>query len=179
MQNKLFSCTQTSQSKANAVYGVWSNFMVKIKQFATVTIITHVYKTLYYACYRVWCHVHYRLWQPTTAGDVVVTATIKTLAQTLFSFWESLLLPRERKVLLSQHAHTPLFLSLSLCVCVRQLVSVHGSWRAALSVKHRYYFASLILHDASIAVITAKLLSLSSVYLISSDDGSIIRMCAD
>ncbi len=30
------------------------------------------------------------------------------------SFWESLVLPRERKVLLSQRAHTPLSLSLSL-----------------------------------------------------------------
>ncbi len=46
---------------------------------------------------------------------------------------------------------------------------------AALSVKHRYYVASLILH-ASIAKITAPLLSLSYVYLISSDDGSIIRI---
>ncbi len=42
----------------------------------------------------------------------------------------------------------------------------------ALSVKHRYYVASLILH-ASIADITAQLLSLSYVYLILSDDGSI------
>ncbi len=47
---------------------------------------------------------------------------------------------------------------------------------AALSVKHRYYVASLALHDASIAEITAQLLSLSYVYLISSDDGSIIRI---
>ncbi len=47
--------------------------------------------------------------------------------------------------------------------------------RSALSVKHRYYVASLILHDASRA--TAQLLSLSFyVYLISSDDGSIIRI---
>ncbi len=37
------------------------------------------------------------------------------------------------------------------------------------SVKHRYYVASLILH-ASIAEITAQLLSLSYVYLISSDN---------
>ncbi len=41
------------------------------------------------------------------------------------------------------------------------------------SVKHRYYVASLILHT-SIAEITAQLLSLSYVYLISSDDGAII-----
>ncbi len=43
------------------------------------------------------------------------------------------------------------------------------------SVKHRYYVASLILH-ASIAEITAQLLSLSYVYLISSDDGAIIMI---
>ncbi len=36
--------------------------------------------------------------------------------------------------------------------------------------------ASLILHDASIAEITAQLLSLSYLYLISSDYGSIIRI---
>ncbi len=36
--------------------------------------------------------------------------------------------------------------------------------------------ASLILHDASIAEITAQLLSLFYVYLISSDDSSIIRI---
>ncbi len=46
---------------------------------------------------------------------------------------------------------------------------------AALSAKHRYYVASLILH-ASKAEITAQLFSLSYVYLILSDDGSIIRI---
>ncbi len=46
---------------------------------------------------------------------------------------------------------------------------------ATLSVKHRYYVASLILH-ASIAEITAQLLPLSYMYLISSDDGLIIRI---
>ncbi len=44
-----------------------------------------------------------------------------------------------------------------------------------LSVKHRYYVASLIFH-ASIADITAQLLSLAYVYLISSDNVSIIRI---
>ncbi len=43
------------------------------------------------------------------------------------------------------------------------------------SLLHRYYVASLIFH-ASIAEITAQLLSLSYVYLISSDDGAIIRI---
>ncbi len=55
-----------------------------------------------------------------------------------------------------------------------QLLQVSGfrtrTVKKAYSVKHRYYVASLILH-ASIAEITAQLLSLSYVYLISSDDG--------
>ncbi len=47
------------------------------------------------------------------------------------------------------------------------------------TVKHRNYVASLILH-ASIAEITAQLLSLSYVYLISSDDSEIFMIfCAD
>ncbi len=99
---------------------------------------------------------------------------------------------------LSQRAHTPLFLSLSL-----RLLSFSPSTRTSLSlclslrllsfssaigreeqrfnsVKHRYYVASLILHS-SIAEITAQLLSLSYVYLISSDDCTIINQdfCAD
>ncbi len=57
-----------------------------------------------------------------------------------------------------------------------RLTSAAGSWGAALSVKHRYYIASLVLYDASIAEITAPILSLSYLYLISSDDGSIIRI---
>ncbi len=55
------------------------------------------------------------------------------------------------------------------CVCARACASARFSVRqrrAALSVKHRYYVASLIFH-ASIAGITAQLLSLSYVYLIS------------
>ncbi len=67
-------------------------------------------------------------------------------------------------------AHTSLSLSASALFNARR----RG---AALSVKHRYYVASLILH-ASIANITAQLLSLSYVYLILSDDGSIIRIFA-
>ncbi len=55
--------------------------------------------------------------------------------------------------------------------------ALFSAWQRgpALSVKHRYYVASLILH-ASIAEITAQLLSLSYEYLISSEDGSIIRI---
>ncbi len=73
---------------------------------------------------------------------------------------------------LSQRAH--LSLSLSLCVCSVSLQRAAEEQRFN-SVKHRYYVASLILH-ASIAEITAQLLSLSYVYLISSDDGVIIRI---
>ncbi len=53
-------------------------------------------------------------------------------------------------------ARTPLSLSLSLSLSARLLWRRRG---AALSVKHRYYVASLILH-ASIAEITALLLLL-------------------
>ncbi len=94
-----------------------------------------------------------------------------------------------------QRAHTSLSLSLSLCASAL-LFSAHTPLSLSLrllsfssasgreeqrfnSVKHRYYVASLILH-ASVAEITAQLLSLSYVYLISSDDGAIIRIfCAD
>ncbi len=62
----------------------------------------------------------------------------------------------------------------SLSLSVGQLGSARGSWGAALC-QTRYYVASLILH-ASIAEITAQLLPLCYVYLISSDDGSIIRI---
>ncbi len=60
----------------------------------------------------------------------------------------------------------------SCCSNARTHLSRRG---AALSVKHRYSIPSLILH-ASIAEITAQILYLSYVYLISSDDGSIIRI---
>ncbi len=66
-------------------------------------------------------------------------------------------------------ARTPLSLSLRL-LSARQREEQRFN-----SVKHRYYVASLILH-ASIAEITAQLLSLSYVYLISSDDGAIIMI---
>ncbi len=70
-----------------------------------------------------------------------------------------------------QRAHTSLSLSLSL----RLLSAWQREEQRFNSVKHRYYVASLILH-ASIAEITAQLLSLSYVYLISSDDGAIIMI---
>ncbi len=70
-------------------------------------------------------------------------------------------------------ARTPLSLSLSLSL--RLLSARQREEQRFNSVKHRYYVASLILH-ASIAEITAQLLSLSYVYLISSDDGAIIMI---
>ncbi len=78
----------------------------------------------------------------------------------------------------SARTHPSLSLSLSLCICSVSLQRAAEEQRFN-SVKHRYYVASLILH-ASIAEITAQLLSLSYVYLISSDDGAIIMIfCAD
>ncbi len=75
----------------------------------------------------------------------------------------------------SPSARTPLSLSLSLSLCVCSVSLQRAAERNSASVKHRYDVASLILH-ASIAEITAQLLSLSYVYLISSDDGAIIRI---
>ncbi len=87
---------------------------------------------------------------------------------------------RARGLALPARAHTSL--SLSLSASAQFLFSVAAIGREEQrfnSVKHRYYVASLILH-ASIAEITAQLLSLSYVYLISSDDGAIIMIfCAD
>ncbi len=87
-----------------------------------------------------------------------------------------------RGLALPARAHTPLslcvcsartHLSLSLSLALRLLSARQREEQRFNSVKHRYYVASLILH-ASIAEITAQLLSLSYVYLISSDDGAII-----
>ncbi len=66
-------------------------------------------------------------------------------------------------------------LSVSHAFSLRLLSARQREKQRFNSVKHRYYVASLILH-ASIAEITAQLLSLSYVYLISSDDGAIIRI---
>ncbi len=65
--------------------------------------------------------------------------------------------------------------SLSLFLSLRLLSARQREEQRFNSVKHRYYVASLILH-ASIAEITAQLLSSSYVYLISSDDGAIIMI---
>ncbi len=65
-------------------------------------------------------------------------------------------------------------ISLSLCVCASARFS---AWQLRCSTlsQTRYYVASLILH-ASIDEITAQLLPLCYVYMISSDNGSIIRI---
>ncbi len=114
--------------------------------------------------------------------SVANLATLQTPLKIFFPFKKapkpyvvSPALPREHEVLLSQRTHTSLSLSLSLSV--RLLCSACDGRRrrgAVLLVKHRYYVASLILH-ASITEITAQLLSLFHVYLISLDDGSFIR----
>ncbi len=104
------------------------------------------------------------------------------------SFWESPYCRASARSC-SPSARAHLSLSLSLCVCSVQRARTSLSLSLSLrllsarqreeqrfnSVKHRYYVASLILH-ASIAEITAQLLSLSYVYLISSDNGAIIRI---
>ncbi len=84
------------------------------------------------------------------------------------------------RLLCSAHARLSLSLSLSLSLHLLSFSSAFGREEQRFnSVKHRYYVASLILH-ASIAEITAQLLSLSYVYLISSDNGAIIMIfCAD
>ncbi len=79
------------------------------------------------------------------------------------------------RLLCSARAHLSLFLSLSLslslCVC-----SARGRERSSALIQlNTDIMFSLILH-ASIAEITAQLLSLSYVYLISSDDGAIIMI---
>ncbi len=77
-------------------------------------------------------------------------------------------LPPEREVLLSQRAHTHLSLSLALYVCSVSVQRTAEKSSALIQLNtYIILLASLILHDASIAEITAQLLSLSYVYLIS------------
>ncbi len=70
------------------------------------------------------------------------------------------------------HTHTPL--SLSLCICLVSVQRAAEKSSAFIQLNTDILLrASQILH-ASIAKITAQLLSLSYVYLILSDNGSII-----
>ncbi len=114
---------------------------------------------------------------PTVVGEMEMhnLATLQTPLATFFPFKKApkpylvsencqYCRPSARSCFPSARTHTPLSLSLS-SLSLHLLCSVRGGEGDALSVKHRYYVASLILH-ASIAEITAQLLSLSYVYLI-------------
>ncbi len=68
----------------------------------------------------------------------------------------------------------PYLVSETLRYCRARSYFLSARTSLSLSLKHRYYVASLL--HASIAKITLHLLSLSYGYLISSDDGSIIRI---
>ncbi len=69
-----------------------------------------------------------------------------------------------------------IYLSLSLCICSVSVQRMAEKNTALIQLNTDIMLlASLILH-VSLARITAQLLSLSYVYLISSDDGSIIRI---
>ncbi len=85
-------------------------------------------------------------------------------AQTVFSFWDSLVLAFPAR------AH------LSLSLSVRLLCSASGGEEQRFQLKQILCCFSNCTCKYSIAEITARLLSLSHVYLISSDDGSIIRI---
>ncbi len=58
----------------------------------------------------------------------------KKSAQTLFSLRESPVLPHEHEVLLSQHAHTPLSLSSSVCSVSVQQADTHLSFSHSLCI---------------------------------------------
>ncbi len=77
----------------------------------------------------------------------------------------------EREVLLSQHAQTHVSLSHSLSASAQFLFSARQPAEKSSALIQLntdiILLASLILHDANIAKITAQLLSLSYVYLIS------------
>ncbi len=71
-----------------------------------------------------------------TLQTALATFFLKESTQTLFRLRESPVLPREREVLLSQHTHTPLSLSLSPSICSVsvQHEHTHLSISLALSV---------------------------------------------
>ncbi len=112
-------------------------------------------------------------------------ANLATLQTPLVTFFP----PKKRPILVSENRQyaaqaqglaLPACTHLSLSLRLLSFSSARGREEQRFNlVKHRYYVASLILH-ASIAEITAQLLSLSYVYLISSDGGAIIMIfCAD
>ncbi len=105
-----------------------------------------------------------------TLQTPVATFSLQKSAQTLFSFWEFMGLPREHEVLLSQCA--PLSLSLS----VRLLCSASGGDEQHIQLNTDIMLLASLILLASIAEITARLFSLSYVYLILSDNEN---FCAD
>ncbi len=74
-----------------------------------------------------------------TLQTPLVTFSLQKSAQTLFSFWESPVLPHEREVLLSTRVHTHISLSLSLFLCVSSVQ------RAAAEEQHFQLNTDIIL----------------------------------
>ncbi len=99
---------------------------------------------------------------------------LATFFQTLFSLWDSASTDaRARGLAFTARAHTSLSLSLSLSLSASDQFLFSARQPAEKSSAliqlntDIILLAYLILHDASIAEITAKLLSLSYVYLVS------------
>ncbi len=115
-----------------------------------------------------------------TLQNPLATFSLQKSAQNLFCFGEWPVLPHKRDVLLSQRAHLSLshylFLSNSLSISLHLHCSASGREEQHFQLNTDIILlTSLILH-ASIAKITAQLLSFYYVYLISSADSSIIRI---
>ncbi len=91
----------------------------------------------------------------------------KKSAQTLFSLWESPVQPRE--VLLSQHAHTPLSLSVSAQFLFRVFTHTSLSLRiCSVSIQRAHTHLSLSLHLLNFCSMRTHIsLSLSLVCLLS------------
>ncbi len=70
-----------------------------------------------------------------TLQTPLVNLVTKKSAQTLFSLRELPVLPREREVLLSQHAHTPLSFSLSLSPHLLSFYSARAHTSFSLSLR--------------------------------------------
>ncbi len=102
------------------------------------------------------------------------SSPFKKSTQTLFDLWESLVLPCKREVLLSQQAHT--HISLSLCVCSVSVQRTAGKSSTLIQLNTDIMLLASLILNTSIAEITAQLLSLSYVYLISLNGSAIIRI---
>ncbi len=106
------------------------------------------------------------------ANLATLQTPLATFFQTLFSLWESASTDaRARGLAFTARAHTSLSLSLSLSASAQFLFSAQQPAEKSSALIQLntdiILLAYLILHDASKAEITAKLLSLSYVYLIS------------